>query len=311
MPRSSHKYTIGFEIEGVLDPDIPFRDPFDCYKLLAEHLCHEGDDAVVNRKPKSRASEYYGSSWAITSDASLVVGSGQVGFEAVSPIFRFESIGWDISLFNFELALQGSRLGLVQSSSASTHVHVKTGETQDFSLERLKAICFASIIYEWHMFQLLPEHRRHSSYCRGVMRGGGSIRDSFPDGFNSGLPHHVKRLRHEIKKIKTVNALVKYVQGNERHMLWNFANTLTDLGTVEFRGGGQSCSRRTVQSYISLAVGFIELATQEVRVQPACSNGRILNDRKSLTSHLGIAMVQVITGISMVQVITSLCSCRE
>ncbi|KAM3471731.1 hypothetical protein MY8738_009190 [Beauveria namnaoensis] len=241
MSRSSRTYTIGVEIEGILAAARPLQDPHRCYQRLVEELRRLGESAVVNRRPKSRAADYYNTDWAVTSDASLQAGPGQVGFEAVSPIYQFQGLRWDHAMSNFAQALRNSPFTLVPHDSASTHVHVKTAQ-RNFSLDELKTICFASIVYEWHIFQMMPFHRESSLYCRGVMQGSGSIKRLFPNGLDSGESRHVRRLRQEIQQIRDAHSLVAFVQGDTRHMLWNFSNIIKVSGTIEFRGGGQGTS---------------------------------------------------------------------
>ncbi|KAM3515443.1 hypothetical protein MY11210_001005 [Beauveria gryllotalpidicola] len=262
MLRSSRTYTVGMEIEGIVAAARPLHDPNQCYQRLVEELRSLGEPAVVNRRPKSRAADYYNTHWAVTSDASLEAAPGQVGFEAVSPIYAFEELRWDYAMSNFARALRNSPFTLVPHDSASTHVHVKTAH-RDFSLDELRTICFASIVFEWHIFQMLPLHRESSHYCRGVMQGNGLIKSLFPNGFNSEESRHVKRLRQGIQHIRDAHELVAFVQGDTRHMLWNFSNIIQVSGTIEFRGGGQGTSPSLVRTYIYIAVGFIELALQE------------------------------------------------
>ncbi|KAM3550584.1 hypothetical protein MY1884_008175 [Beauveria asiatica] len=262
MSRSSRTYTLSMEIEGLLAVNRSSQDPHECYQRLVEELWRLGERAVVNRRSKSRAYDYYNTDWAVTSDVSLRAAPGQVGFGAVSPIYQFQGLGWDHGMTNFAQALNNSLFTLVPHDSASTHIHVRTAQ-RNFSLDELKMICFASVVYEWHIFQMMPYHYENSRHCRGAMQGNGSITRLFPNGFDSGESRHIKRLRQGIQQIRDARGLVAFVQGDTRHMLWNFSNITKVSGTIEFRGGGQGTSPSLMRTYIDLAVGFIELALQE------------------------------------------------
>jgi hypothetical protein len=277
-------YTIGLEIEGLLwlGSFVPNQMPDwrRCFEILAYNFQRAGEDAVCNPKPKSGAAQYYKTHWAITRDASLEEAVGEVGYEAVSPIYHFYDNKWRQALVNFAIAFENSPFYLRDSRHAATHVHVARSN-QPFTLHEMKTICFATIVYEAHIFKMLPPHRQQSKYCRGVNNGGGHIiTRQFRGGFDPKAVHCVWELQDILLRIRNLESLVEFVQGAERHMLWNFMNTIhtpgkVPTGTIEFRGGHQATSAWVGRRYVSLAVAFIQLALKEVR-HPTCTNRGLL-----------------------------------
>jgi len=150
--------------------------------------------------------------------------------------------------------------------SCGSHIHVAP-TTRSFTLWELKQIVFATIIHEDHILTILPEFRRNNKHCVA----NSSVQNTQLWNDYSWLKNKdgLTECRKRILSFTSTAELVRYVQGEERKVLWNFNNTLHDgSGTVEFRGGRFLSDAESTKSWATFAILFIDRALRSVSALP-------------------------------------------
>lgn len=263
-------YNFGIEIEAVAKPyggGESFSNA-DWYRQLAQKLQNRGVPAVHDDcSGYSKHPEYYGGKWFVTRDGSLRRPRPYVCMEVVSPrldtkqpVSRTVSDFWEAMRVHFSPQ---------RDLSCGGHVHVTpVSRRNNFSLRSLKAIAFATVVYEDFVSAVLSPPRRENQYCKLNSKSLGS-----------GLHHALAcgksttsllRVAAEIRSRPDETGLYLYMQCN-RYVLWNFQNTFPNpktgrcTGTVEFRGGTQFLNTRGTLAWVAFVLGFITLALKEVR----------------------------------------------
>jgi hypothetical protein len=150
--------------------------------------------------------------------------------------------------------------------SCGSHIHVAPS-TRSFTLGELKQIALATIIHEDHILTILPEFRRNNKYCIP----NSSVKDTQLWNDFGWLKNEegLIECRRRIRNFRSTAELVKYMQGEERKVLWNFNNTLHNgSGTVEFRGGRFLSDAESTKSWATFAFLFIDRALRSVSALP-------------------------------------------
>ena len=152
------------------------------------------------------------------------------------------------------------------NQSCGSHVHVKPGD-QRYDMEGLRSIAYAVVVYEKHVLEFLPEERRKHRYCQPNTEVSPRLRQIFRRGRSKASYND---LQEQIFDIDTPEDLCTFMQGDQegnRRVLWNFSNVRSSggIGTIEFRGGPVLHTATRTIYWILFAVGFILLATEEVK----------------------------------------------
>jgi hypothetical protein len=150
--------------------------------------------------------------------------------------------------------------------SCGSHIHVAPS-TRSFTLGELKQIALATIIHEDHILTILPDFRRNNKYCIP----NSSVKDTQLWNDFGWLKNEegLIECRRRIRNFRSTAELVKYMQGEERKVLWNFNNTLHNgSGTVEFRGGRFLSDAESTKSWATFAFLFIDRALRSVSALP-------------------------------------------
>lgn len=150
--------------------------------------------------------------------------------------------------------------------SCGSHIHVAP-TARSFTLWELKQIAFATIIHEDHILTILPDFRRNNRYCMpNSSVQGTQLWDDF--GWLKDVDGLIE-CRKRIYSFRSTAELVRYMQGEERKVLWNFNNTLHNgSGTVEFRGGRFLSEAESTKSWATFAFLFIDRALRSVSTLP-------------------------------------------
>lgn len=187
-----------------------------------------------------------------------------VPIEAVSRKFAIPRKDWMGELKSFWYAFNSAFTHEYCNESAGSHVHVAP-LGPDFTLEDLRKIAFAVIIYEKHVLEFLPEARKNHSYCRPNTSVSPELRQIFSNGRSKAS---YATLNKVIKKLNTPSQVRELMQGtgdDNRRVLWNFANVTPGLtGTIEFRGGPALHNVSDTVAWVLFTLGFIMLALYEV-----------------------------------------------
>ena len=185
--------------------------------------------------------------------------------EAVSPKFTTKNGHWIADIINFWEAFDHLFKLDSRNLSCGCHIHVAP-RTRSYTLEELKTIAYAVVIYEKHIREFMKPERRGKHYCRTNTTLSPSLIRIFDPGTNRDTYSQFAR---ELRAITTKETLCAFMQGEERRVIWNFRNIVPNgIGTVEFRGGPQLHTSQETIRWIMFAVGFIELALNEVCGQP-------------------------------------------
>ncbi|KAE9363099.1 hypothetical protein N431DRAFT_423562 [Stipitochalara longipes BDJ] len=252
--------SFGIEIERVVLPR-KYR-PYEVqhYEALARRLtgCYD-IRADWNRRNRRKGTDY--NVWYITRDGSLKAEDHEVALEAVSRKLEVSSC-WEKEIEAFWTAMDDLFWlcpALSESNlSCGSHIHVAP-TSRRFTLWELKQIALATIIHEDHILTILPDFRRNNKYC---MPNSSVQETQLWDDYGwlkseDGLIECRKRIR----SFKSTAELVRYMQGKERKVLWNFNNTLHNgSGTVEFRGGRFLSDAESTKSWATFAFLFIDRA---------------------------------------------------
>lgn len=156
-----------------------------------------------------------------------------------------------------------------KDTSCGGHVHVTpVSRNNKFALKSLKKIAFATIVYEDFVTAVLPPVRRANQWCKVNSQSADSgVKETLSWGKNTAS---LIKVAQEIRATKTEVDLYMYMQGS-RYVLWNFQNIFPNsktgrcTGTVEFRGGNQFLGTKGILAWVAFVLGFITLASQEVR----------------------------------------------
>ena len=192
-----------------------------------------------------------------------------VALEAVSRKFEVSS-SWEGEIDTFWTAMNDLFWlcsDLTESNlSCGSHIHVAP-TTRSFTLRELKQIALATIIHEDHILAILPKFRRNNEYCMP----NSSVQNTqlWNDYGRLKNKDGLTECRKRILGFRSSTELVRYIQGEERKVLWNFNNTLHDgSGTVEFRGGRFLLDAESTKSWATFAFLFIDRALRSVSAPP-------------------------------------------
>ena len=152
------------------------------------------------------------------------------------------------------------------NQSCGSHVHIKPGD-RSYNMKDLRSIAYAVVVYEKHVLEFLPEERRNHHYCNPNTEVSPRLRQIFRRGRSKASYND---LQEQILDIDTPEDLCTFMQGDQednRRVLWNFSNVRSSdgIGTIEFRGGPVLHTATRTIYWIEFAVGFILLATEEVK----------------------------------------------
>ena len=162
---------------------------------------------------------------------------------------------WDIFYNVFDLETNNPQCG--------THVHIRPLYS-DYSMQALKQIAYAVIVFEKHVLEILPESRRNHDYCKPNTNRSPKLENIFRGGRNV---KSYATLRNEINRINTPAELCTFMQGDSdrsRYVLWNLENIIGQSGTIEFRGIPETHSGQEVVLWVLFAIGFILHAQEQV-----------------------------------------------
>ncbi|KAM4065285.1 putative amidoligase enzyme [Hirsutella rhossiliensis] len=265
-------YNFGIEIEAVAKP-YGSGESFsnvDWYRQLAQKLQNRGVPAVHDDCLRySKHPEYYGGKWFVTRDGSLKRPAPFVCMEVVSPrldtkqpVSRTVSDFWEAMRVHFNPQ---------RDLSCGGHVHVTpVSRRNKFSLRSLKAIAFATVVYEDFVSAVLSPPRRENQYCKfNSLSPDSGLREALAWGKSTAS---LRQVAADIRSRPNEMELYFYMQGN-RYVLWNFQNIFPNpktgrcTGTVEFRGGNQFLNTRGTLAWVAFVLGFITLALKEDLVE--------------------------------------------
>jgi hypothetical protein len=260
-------YNFGVEIETVVRPYVlrpDFTDK-DYYCQLAEKLKNRRIAAVPDLTNRySKHPEYYSGKWFITRDGSLKRAHDSfICMEIVSPVMKTNkepsavlSEFWEA--INVGFTVQRER-------SCGGHVHITpSNSTKRFTITDLRAVAFATVVYEDCVYSILPPSRKLSRYCNPNTLQDSHLRQTCVGGLS---PQAFRDVGSVLNLLPTANELYAYMQST-RYVLWNFQHVLSNSsGTVEFRGGSQFRNTNGTLRWIAFVVAFINLALSENLVQ--------------------------------------------
>ena len=187
-----------------------------------------------------------------------------VTVEAVSRIINAENDDWYQELTDFFDAVDEVMV-LQYNESCGGHIHMAPSYG-DFTLEDLKRIAYAVVVFENHIVEILPDHRRTNRYCRPNVYESPELDSIFKYGRSRETYENLAdRLTNDIDSYEELRALMHGDGYSSRYVLWNFNNICGSTGTIEFRGGPQMLSEGWVAAWVGFALAFIKLAIHEVR----------------------------------------------
>ncbi|PHH65265.1 hypothetical protein CDD81_3124 [Ophiocordyceps australis] len=266
-------YNFGVEIEAIAKPygGGDFSN-VDWYRQLAQKLQNRGIPAAYDDCSRySKHPEYYGGKWFVTRDGSLKRARPYVCMEVVSPrLDTTLAVGRTLSDFWEAVRVHFSPQ---RDASCGGHVHVTpVSERNRFSLRSLKAIAFATLVYDDFVAAVLPQARRENQYCRSNSTSPDSgLRAALEPWGGAKTPAALAAVAADLRALPSEMHLYFYMQGN-RYVLWNFQNIFPNpktgrcTGTVEFRGGNQFLNTRGTLAWVALVLGFITLALNELLI---------------------------------------------
>lgn len=146
--------------------------------------------------------------------------------------------------------------------SCGGHVHITpSNSTKRFSITDLRAIAFATVVYEDCVYSILPQARKLSRYCKPNTQQDSHLRRICAGGPSTQAYRTVGNILNELA---TADDVYGFLQ-NTRYVLWNFQHVVSNSsGTVEFRGGSQFRDTNGTLRWIAFVVAFINLALSEV-----------------------------------------------
>ena len=181
--------------------------------------------------------------------------------EAVSRKFSVRDEQWIAEVRKFWQAFSLVFNLEPHNTSCGCHIHVAP-TTRTYTLQELKTIAYAVVIYEKHVRAFMKPERRGKHYCRTNTTLSPNLISIFRPGRSRATYGQVA---NHIRNLQTKQALCAFMQGDERRVLWNFRNTAQDgIGTIEFRGGPQLHTSEETMRWILFAVGFVQLALDQV-----------------------------------------------
>ncbi|KAH6633762.1 putative amidoligase enzyme-domain-containing protein [Boeremia exigua] len=256
-------YYFGVEIEIIAAPHKvrhPLLRAF-YYEKLAAALRKRGEPSAADtlvEKYRKRAEHY--DKWWITKDGSLGNPAHPlIPLEAVSPILSTNNV-WEEDIETFWEAWSKVFHMPTTSKRCGSHIHVSASPNKRFSREQLRSIAFGVILYEGNVLQLLPESRRENDYCTPNTDHIWELDDLSYDFTD---PIHLEEVRDTIwgsfqDDDRIGYDLPKFMQGNNRKVLWNFQN-IRKSGSIEFRGGPRLRGPIHTKRWIAFVVSFIHM----------------------------------------------------
>ena len=185
-----------------------------------------------------------------------------VTMEAVTRIMDAENPSWYHELSAFFQAVT-QVMFLEYNESCGCHIHMSSWNGK-FSLSQLKKIAYAVVVFEKHVFEILPESRRRNKYCKPNTTESSQLQAIFKNGRNrDSFEELADRLDDDVNSLADLKALMHDARSDSRYVLWNFNNICT-TGTVEFRGGPQIRNESWTIAWAVFALAFIKLAISEV-----------------------------------------------
>lgn len=197
--------------------------------------------------------------------------AGLVPLEAVSPILIVKRNCWINEINEFWDGWDRTFTHVETSDSCSTHVHISTEGSGDFSLQELWRIAFGAIIYEPLILQVLPYHRWNNLYCRPNTTYATELAETL-DRLQCAR-HYYDDLWWELQSQHSKHELRDFMQkgqGHNRHVLWNFDNTYDNgSGSVEFRGAPGVTNGEDTVAWALFTIGFVNMClTRVCRLSP-------------------------------------------
>jgi hypothetical protein len=169
---------------------------------------------------------------------------------------------WEAMMVHFDMR---------KEPTCGGHVHVTPlNASSKFSMQELRNIAFATVVYEDFVNSVLPPARRGNRYCSLNSQTECGLRRTLVGGKST---ESLQSVAAAIRSKLTESELHSYMQ-NGRYVLWNFQNIFPDArtgrctGTVEFRGGSQFLNTMGTLRWIAFVLGFITLALKEVCALP-------------------------------------------
>ncbi|KAI8713046.1 hypothetical protein NCS52_01247900 [Fusarium sp. LHS14.1] len=184
----------------------------------------------------------------------------QVALEAVSPVMmQFQELKKQIDLF-WEAMTE--LFDIETNTSCGTHVHVAPRD-HGYTLEELRRLAYAVATEEKFVLQILPQERIDNHYCRPCSFRSEELRLDLQEGEEDNIEHPSSYVAERLRGIRNESELIDYMQSNNRYVLWNFKNTQSQSGTVEFRGGRHMRGPVRTKRWIAFTVAFVNKAIEE------------------------------------------------
>ena len=134
--------------------------------------------------------------------------------------------------------------------SCGTHVHMRP--TLGFTLDQLKNVAKATILFDPLVKKLLPRERKDCSWAKSIIQ----LFQNDPSTAHLVQPGDTKELFQRIESFQDVDSLSEFMSP-ERSIAWNFQNTLNNCGTIEFRLPPQVQNAESTLQWVAFALSFL------------------------------------------------------
>ncbi|KFY80805.1 hypothetical protein V499_00387 [Pseudogymnoascus sp. VKM F-103] len=260
-------YSFGIEIELVANPktvyDSSNRNEFlnndirYWRRRLADRMNKKkGVHAVTSTRPTNY------DRWYIMNDNSLRYKprNYQVALEAVSPkmhdtwtLKRQVNRFWEATNEIFDIE---------SNTSCGAHIHVAPFG-RAYKLVELVKVAHAVATQENHVLKILPQERINNDYCRPCSFRSEELKLGLEYSMEYDVEYPSAHVAISLLKMKDATELIHYMQSNSRYVLWNFQNTTSRSGTVEFRGGRHLTGPVRTKRWTAFTVSFISKAIED------------------------------------------------
>lgn len=175
-------------------------------------------------------------------------------------MFQFQELKKQIDLF-WEAAME--LFDIEANTSCGTHIHVAPYD-HNYTLEELRRLAYAVATQEKFVLQILPQERIDNDYCRPCSFRSEELRLDLEEDQEDDIEHPSSYVAERLEKMWNKSDLIDYMQSNNRYVLWNFKNTQSQSGTVEFRGGRHMRGPVRTKRWIAFTVAFVTKAIRDV-----------------------------------------------
>jgi hypothetical protein len=145
-----------------------------------------------------------------------------------------------------------------------SHVHISP-VGRNFTISELKKIAKFVLMMEEHIFNLLPQTRRHHRFCELNTFVSPRLKGLKARGKSGAVYGEFCLAVGNCRNEQELCHLMQEGYSTSQRTLWNFNNTFADgKGTVEFRGGRHLQGPERTKAWITLALSLVHLAIYKV-----------------------------------------------